>query len=146
MQGYNVVAVFAPDKRTMLMCKRVKDPYKGLYNMVGGKIERGEESETAAYRELFEETGITRGDIRLVHLMDFSYPLCGEYVEVYAGGLKREVTVREENNPLFWISTEKNFFDMSLFAGEGNIGHIMEHIKLHWTEIFDERQANDSNY
>ena len=138
MQGYNVIAVFSPDKSKMLMCKRVKDPYKGLYNMVGGKIEQGEDGYNAAYRELFEETGITRSDIRLLHLMDFTYPLCDEYVEVYAGGLNHEVTIREEKNPLLWISTYKNFFDMSEFAGEGNIGHIMEHIKLHWTEIFDE--------
>lgn len=138
MRGYNVVAVLSPDRRAMLMCKRVKDPYKGLYNMVGGKIERGEDGYTAAYRELHEETGITQADIRLVHLMDFSYPLCDEYVEVYAGGLKREVTLLEEKNPLLWISADSNFFDMTKYAGEGNIGHIMEHIKLHWTEIFDE--------
>ena len=139
MRGYNVIAVFSPDRRTMLMCKRVKDPYKGLYNFVGGKIEPGEDGCSAAYRELYEETGIDKADIRLVHLMDFSYPLCDEYVEVYAGGLKREITLREEKNPLLWISVNSNFFDMTQYAGEGNIGHIMEHIKIHKTEIFDER-------
>ncbi len=130
MRGYNVIAVFSPDKSKMLMCKRVKDPYKGLLNMVGGKIESGEDGYTAAYRELFEETGVMRDDIRITHLMDFSYPLCDEYVEVYAGGLKREVTLREEKNPLLWISADSNFFDMKQYAGEGNIGHIMEHIRL----------------
>lgn len=138
MRGYNVIAVFSPDRREMLMCSRVKDPYKGLLNMVGGKIEQGEDGYAAAYRELYEETGITREDIRIVHLMDFTYPLCDEYVEVYAGGLKREVALREEKNPLLWISADSNFFDMTQYAGEGNIGHIMEHIKLHWKEIFDE--------
>ncbi len=137
MRGYNVIAVFAPDRRTMLMCRRVKDPYKGLLNMVGGKIESGEDGYTAAYRELFEETGITRGDIRITHLMTFTYPLCDEYVEVYAGGLKRAVTLREEKNPLLWVDVSENFFDMKRFAGEGNIGHIMEHIKIHRSEIFD---------
>lgn len=138
MRGYNVIAVFSPDKSKMLMCERKKDPYKGLLNMVGGKIEPGEDGCEAAYRELYEETGITKEDIRIVHLMDFTYPLCDEYVEVYAGGLKREVTLREEKNPLLWISADSNFFDMTQYAGEGNIGHIMEHIKLHWKEIFDE--------
>lgn len=141
MRGYNVIAVFSPDRQTMLMCRRAKDPYKGLYNFVGGKIEPGEDGHSAAYRELYEETGITKTDIRLVHLMDFSYPLCDEYVEVYVGGLDREITVREEKNPLFWISTDNNFFDMSKFAGEGNIGHIMEHIKIHKTEIFKSAPA-----
>lgn len=139
MRGYNVIAVFAPDKKTMLMCRRAKEPYKGLLNMVGGKIETGENGYTAAYRELYEETGIARGDIRITHLMTFTYPLCNEYVEVYAGGLKRAVSLREEKNPLLWIDVSENFFDMERFAGEGNIGHIMEHIKLHKREIFDER-------
>lgn len=138
MRGYNVIAVFSPDRTKILMCRRVKDPYKGLYNMVGGKIESGEDGYTAAYRELFEETGITNDDIRITHLMTFTYPLCNEYVEVYAGGLKRAVTLREEKNPLLWLSVDENYFDMSKFAGEGNIGHIMEHVKLHEREIFDE--------
>ena len=137
MKGYNVIAVFSPDRSKMLMCRRVKDPYKGLFNMVGGKIEQGEDGYDAAYREMFEETGITRGDIRLTHLMTFTYPLCGEYVEVYAGGLKREVALREEKNPLLWLSVDENYFDMNKFAGEGNIGHIMEHVKLHEREIFE---------
>ena len=137
MQGYNVIAVFSPDESKMLMCKRVKDPYKGLYNMVGGKIEPGEIGYMAAFRELFEESGITEVDIGLVHLMDFSYPLDGCYVEVYAGKLLREVELHEEKNPLLWISVDENFFDMSRFAGEGNIGHIMEHVKLHRDLIFD---------
>ena len=138
MQGYNVIAVFSPDGRETLMCKRVKDPYKGLYNMVGGKIEKGENGLDAAYRELYEETGITRENIKLVHLMDFSYSLDDCYVEVYAGGLKQNVTVRDEKNPLLWMTLDKNFFDMSFFAGEGNIGHIMEHIKIHSSEIFEQ--------
>lgn len=104
--------------------------------MVGGKIESGEDGCSAAYRELYEETGITQADIRIVHLMDFTYPLCGEYVEVYAGGLKHEVTLCAEKNPLLWVSASENFFDMTKYAGEGNIGHIMEHIKIHGSAIF----------
>lgn len=130
MQGYNLIAVFSRDKSKMLMCKRLKDPYKGLFNMVGGKIELGEGSENAAYRELFEETGITREQIRLTHLMDFTYYLDNCYVEVYVGRLNCEVTVKGDENTLLWSDFEHNFFDMNEYAGEGNIGHIMEHIKL----------------
>ncbi len=136
MQGYNLIAVFSPDGQKMLMCRRIKEPYKGLMNFVGGKIEPDEDSEAAAYRELFEETGICRQDIELVHLMDFSYPLDPCYVEVFAGQLKREVSVSGEENPLFWSGLDCDFFDMSKYAGEGNIGHIMEHIKLNHDRIF----------
>ena len=136
MQGFNVIAVFSPDKSKMLMCRRVKDPYMGLYNMVGGKIEQGEDGYNAAYRELFEESGITKTDIRLIHLMDFSYPIDDCYVEVYAGRLVHDVKLREEKNPLLWMAVEEDYFDMRRFAGEGNIGHIMEHVKLHRELIF----------
>ena len=140
MLGLNVIVVFSPDKSQMLMCKRVKDPYKGLYNMVGGKIEQGEDGYSAAYRELFEESGITKADIKLIHLMDFSYPLDDCYVEVYAGRLSHNVELREEKNPLLWMSVNENYFDMSKFAGEGNIGHIMEHVKLHRDLILGEQR------
>lgn len=130
MQGYNLIAVFSQDKSKMLMCKRLKDPYKGLYNMVGGKIEENEEHEAAAYRELFEETGITREQIKLTHLMDFTYHLDNCYVEVYVGRLNCEANVKGDENILLWSDFEHNFFDMNEYAGEGNIGHIMEHIKL----------------
>ena len=130
MQGYNLVAVFNKDCTKMLMCKRLKDPYKGLKNMVGGKIEENEEHESAAYRELFEETGITREQIRLTHLMDFTYHLDNCYVEVYVGRLNCEVTVKGDENTLFWSGFDHDFFDMEEYAGEGNIGHIMEHIRL----------------
>ena len=136
MQGYNLIAVFSHNGQKMLMCRRIKEPYKGLMNFVGGKIEPDEDSEAAAYRELFEETGICRQDIELVHLMDFSYPLDPCYVEVFAGQLKREVSVSGEENPLFWSGLDCDFFDMRRYAGEGNIGHIMEHIKLNHDRIF----------
>lgn len=130
MQGYNLVAVFNKDCSKMLMCKRLKDPYKGLINIVGGKIEENEEHETAAYRELYEETGITREQIRLTHLIDFTYHLDNCYVEVYVGRLNCEVTVKGDENTLFWSGFDHDFFDMEEYAGEGNIGHIMEHIRL----------------
>ena len=94
MQGYNLIVVFSPDREKMLMCRRIKEPYKGLINFVGGKIEPGESGGHAAYRELLEETGISDRDIKLIHLMDFSYPLDPCYVEVYAGQLIHDAAVK----------------------------------------------------
>ena len=135
MQGYNLIAVISPDKDRILMLLRQRDPYKGLYNLPGGKIEPEETGEDAAYRELFEETGIDRRDIRLLHLMDFTYPLDPCYVEVYAGMLKDEVELIEEEHPLAWMLLSEDFFSLRKYAGEGNIGHIVEHIRLNWERI-----------
>ena len=41
MQGYNCIMIYSPDKSRLLFCKRLKDPYEGKFNLVGGKIEPG---------------------------------------------------------------------------------------------------------
>jgi len=128
IRNYNVIWVFNPTADKVLMCKRSKNPYKGLYYLVGGKIEPNENSFDAAYRELAEETGIT--DITLVHLMDFTYHLGDACcVEVYVGKMKSMKKVSGDENELEWLNVTENFFDMRRFAGEGNIGHIYEIIK-----------------
>lgn len=131
MQGYNVIVVFNQQMDRMLMCRRKKDPYKGLSNFVGGKIEKGEDGYSAAYREMQEESCITKEDILLTHLVDFTYPLDNCYVEVYVGRLKSDVAVKGDENELYWSTLDKNFFDSSQYAGYGNIGHIMEIIWLY---------------
>nr|WP_249312981.1 NUDIX hydrolase [Lederbergia citrea] len=122
--------IYNKDMNQLLMCKRLRDPYKGLSNLVGGKIEVGESGIESAYRELFEETSISKEDVNLHHLMDFKYYLQNCYVEVYVGRLKREVRVSVDENVLYWSNLNKDFFDMSLYAGEGNIGHMVEQVNM----------------
>ncbi len=135
MRGYNCVMVYAPDGAHVLMCRRRKEPYKGLSNFPGGKIEPGEDGESAAYRELYEETGISRADIRLSHIMDFTYYYQDCYVQVYAGRLSHSVTLREEAHPLYWSDLYHDFFDMALYAGEGNIGHMLQQVEMYKEQI-----------
>lgn len=129
MNNVNCIIILNRDKDQILFCKRRKNPYLGLYNFVGGKIEAGEESLAAAYRELEEETGISPEDTTLVSFMDFCWHLQKIHMEVYVGVLSREVILREEKHPLSWLGLEHNFFDMNTFAGEGNIGHMIEVLK-----------------
>jgi len=131
MKGYNIIVVFNKNREKILMCKRTKEPYKGLYNLVGGKIEENEIGLEAAYRELQEETGISKKDIKLNHLMDFIYYTSDINLETYIGGLNKEVKVVEEVNKLEWINVNSNFFDVNTFAGNGNIGHILREYEFH---------------
>lgn len=45
-------------KNKTLLIKRTKEPYTNFWALVGGKIEIGEEVETAIVREIKEETGL----------------------------------------------------------------------------------------
>ena len=63
MKKLNLILVYNESGDKILMCKRAKEPFKGKFNLVGGKVENGEEELVAAYRELQEETGITNCDI-----------------------------------------------------------------------------------
>ena len=130
MKRLNVVLVFNKEKDKILMCKREKNPYKGLYNLVGGKLEEGENELDGAYRELEEETGITSSDISLKHVMNFEYKLLDMELELFAGRLNKEKELIEEVNKLYWIDANENFFDINKFAVEVNIGHMLKHIEL----------------
>ena len=50
MRKLNLIVVFNTDLEKVLFCIRAKEPYKGLYNFVGGKVENGETNDDAAYR------------------------------------------------------------------------------------------------
>lgn len=125
MKHLNCIVVFNPEKDRALFCRRAKEPYRGLYNFTGGKVEPGERSLEAAYRELKEETGIGREDIRLFRLMDLTYYLQDFVLEIYVGQLHQEVALVEEINALEWIPLTENFADLEKYAGDGNIAHIL---------------------
>ena len=130
MKKMNVIEVFDNKLENSLMCKRTKEPYIGMYNLVGGKIEKENDGLNEAYRELEEETNIKKKDIDLIHFMNLTYVKWNKELEVYYGILNQDVNLFEEVNKLEWISLNDNFFDMNKYAGEGNIGHIIEEIKI----------------
>lgn len=135
MKKLNVIIVFDKDENKILMCKRTKEPYKGKLNLVGGKVEKEEDELHAAYRELEEETGIKRDDIKLINVMNFNYKLQDMELEVYAGRLNKEVKLVEEINKLLWVNKNDNFFDVEKYAGEGNIGHMLKNVEIYKDEV-----------
>lgn len=130
MKKYNVVVIFDKDIKNTLMCKRTKDPYKDMYNFVGGHIEVENDGLNEAYRELFEETAITKDDVNLEYFMNIEYTKWNKDLEIYYGILNKDVELVEEVNKLEWIDINDDFFNLKKYAGDGNIGHIIEEIKI----------------
>ena len=58
------------DGTKILLVKRAVDPGKGLWCLPGGFIEWGESPHEGAKRELFEETGLTAGELSHVGIYD----------------------------------------------------------------------------
>ena len=135
MKKLNVIIVYNKQEDKILMCKREKEPYKGKFNLVGGKVEQDEDELHAAYRELREETGITNKDITLTHIMNFQYKMQDMELEVYAGKLNKNVDLIEELNKLYWIDKNENFFDLEKYAGEGNIGHMVQQVEIYKDKV-----------
>ena len=135
MKKLNVIIVYNKEENKILMCKREKEPYKGKFNLVGGKVEQNEDELHAAYRELREETGITNNDITLTHIMNFQYKMQDMELEVYAGKLNKNVDLIEELNKLYWIDKNENFFDLEKYAGEGNIGHMVQQVEIYKDKV-----------
>lgn len=131
MKKLNLIVIFNKNMNKVLFCIRSKDPYKGLYNFVGGKVEDNESNDDAAYRELLEETGISRRDIELEHFMDLNYFKYENNLQVYYGILEHEVNLIEEKNKLEWVIINEELLDNNKFAGNYNIPHIIKQIKVY---------------
>lgn len=128
MKKLNIVIVFHPQEDKVLMCLRQKRPYLGKYNFVGGKLLSDESGFDAAYRELYEETGISSDKIDLKFLMLTQYFEDDIELQVYYGTLKESVALLSEANPLIWIDLSEDFLDCDRFAGDGNIYHMLKMI------------------
>lgn len=127
MEYQNLVLVFDQGMNSILMCKRSKAPFQGLLNLVGGKVECGEDSLAAAYRKLEKETSISDEAITLTHLMDLTYYLHNRVLEVYVGRMKTDITVSGSENKLIWLPIQDFQACNGWIAGNSNVEHIIDY-------------------
>ena len=99
MTKYNLIMVLDKKEENILFCYRSTEPYKGKYNLPGGKIDPGETHLESSYRELQEETGISKNEITLFPLMDYTWHPINMSMYVFVGKLKQDVIIREELQP-----------------------------------------------
>ena len=131
-----LVAVFDKNMENLLFCRRTKNPYKGKLNFVGGKKNYCEHDIHCAYREFREETGIMSNHINMVKIMNINYSFPSLALAVFSCVLDShadDIELKEEMNPLVWIPVHgTNFFDTDKFAGDGNIGLIVNESLKYW--------------
>lgn len=69
-----VIFSILDEELKVLLIKRKIWPYEGMWAIPGGFVKMDESLETAAYRELAEETGVTSENVYLEQLFTFGQP------------------------------------------------------------------------
>lgn len=100
MKKMNIIVILNKDFTNILFYKRTKEPYKNMYNLIGGKIEKENDGLNEAYREQKEETHISKKDTTLYHFMNLTYIKLNKELEVYYRILNKKVKLIEEVNKL----------------------------------------------
>jgi hypothetical protein len=91
---------------------------KAFAEVITEQLKSAEDGLSAAYRELEEETAITKNDIMLTYLMDFTYYLSNIKLEVYVGRINKEISVHGDENDLECIEINQNFLSMLPFSSD----------------------------
>lgn len=118
---YTLTLVFNKNMDKVLMCYHNKF---GKHNFIGGKVNYLEANDSASYRELFEETGITPDliDLKFVELETVSTSMsCLGIWSLYitTGVLKEDIELKPEKNDLLWVDVNDRDFLIQSY-GQGN--------------------------
>ena len=96
------------DSNNYLLLKRNKEPHLNKYIPVGGKLEPFEDPDTAAKREVFEETGITIDSMRLRGIMTETSPVKFNWINyIYIGMVEHFTPDYCNEGSLEWVAEEK---------------------------------------
>jgi ADP-ribose pyrophosphatase YjhB (NUDIX family) len=95
-----------------LLVERGRAPARGQFAFPGGRLEAGESPEEAARRELFEETGLETGVLKLFEVMDLGGDDQGDdrifrlhvFTGAYIGG---EPVARDDAASAGWYRVEE---------------------------------------
>jgi 8-oxo-dGTP diphosphatase len=127
-----VVGIIHNSNNEVFIAKRQKNQFMSDYwELPGGKVEPGEDHVNAIKRELFEETGITVKNCKLVQKIQHIYPektinLSVYSIDDYLGG-----PVGFEGQEITWSSADK-FKNFKLLPTMWRIIHKFSLPKFYW--------------
>ena len=100
------VLIFLTNAERVLLIKGAPDKrlWANKYNGIGGHIERGEDVLSAARRELFEETGLSKVDLQFCGsiMIDVERDM-GITLYVFSGSSQNTVVIPSDEGGLEWV-------------------------------------------
>lgn len=112
---------------TLLLLNRLKKPYAGLWDGIGGKNEGDETAEMGMRREIFEETGLNQNQYTLYNTGWLDWHIDGEFIagiDVFLAEIKESVQL-----PLYPVGTREGIlqlFDEQWVLSEENCGIVAD--------------------
>lgn len=113
------------------MINRNKPPFMGMWNAVGGHIEKGETPEQCAVREIYEESGIKVSSAKVISVFTWNYDDEIGYATL------SELQDGEDSSPSFPLSTAEGiveFKDIDWVLNEKNYG-VIEDLRVFLSDI-----------
>lgn len=96
------------DQVLLLKGAQNKRLWSGLYNGIGGHIERGEDALSAAHRELFEETGLRVPNLALCGIATIDTQMNpGVCIFIFTGEYQGGEPIRSTEGSLEWIKIQE---------------------------------------
>ena len=127
-----VVGIIHNSNEEVFIAKRQKNQFMaGYWELPGGKVEPGEDHVSAVIRELFEETGITVKDCKLVQKIQHIYPEKTINLSVYSIDDYLGEPVGFEGQKITWSSAD-NFKNFKLLPTMWRIIHKFSLPKFYW--------------
>ena len=117
---------------SVLLMKRAESVLKDAWFYIGGGIEEGEKAWEAAYREVREETGISKVSLYSANTFDRIYSVEGNDIyiaPVFVGFVaeNQEVNLNEEHSDYQWLSFQEAMDTVSLPGNEEVLAFIEKH-------------------
>lgn len=135
MSHFVVIFLITRDLREVLMLKRLKDPFKGLFNGIGGLVKASETVYQVAYRECCEEIGEENTPVNLTWLVKINLPSAVTLDIFYALVDKFKLPDCNEGE-LKWVKvSDAKQIDNENIAGDGEIPYCLKFIE----NIYKER-------
>lgn len=131
-----VTLCFVKYQNKILLINREKPPFMGMWNALGGHLEEGEDVNTCAIREIYEESGIRVDNITLYSVSTWNYD--DDIIYVYLSTIDN---FDEKKLPYKFKEGIIDFKDIDWIINEKNYG-IIPDLRLFLEDIKKNQKRN----